>query len=54
MKPLTFKDWLKTCYAIDYDRWAPEMTPETIKIWREGYEWYLKEWEGGKCDKCGK
>lgn len=43
MKPLTFKEWLKECYAIDYDRWAPEMTDATHKVWYEGYEWYLKE-----------
>ena len=49
-KPLSFKDWLKECYAIDYDRWVPEMTDETNKIWHDGYERYLKEWEGGLSD----
>ena len=47
-KPLGFKDWLKECYAIDYDRWDSEITDITKKIWHEGYERYLKEWEDKK------
>ena len=45
MSKLNFKDWLFKYYAIDYDRWAPEMTDVTKKIWHEGYEKYLEEWE---------
>ena len=47
-KPLSFKEWLKEWYAIDYDRWVPEMTDETNKVWHDAYENYLKDWEKQK------
>ena len=47
-KPLSFKEWLKDWYAIDYDRWLPEMTDATDKIWHDGYERYLEDWEENK------
>ena len=47
-KPLSFKEWLKEYYAIDYDRWALEITDVTKKIWHEGYDRYLREWEVDK------
>lgn len=43
MKPLSFKNWLKEKFAIDFDN--TEVTDQTEKIWHEGYEEYLKEWE---------
>ena len=50
-KTLSFKDWLKTRYAIDYDRWVPEITDETNKIWHDGYNVYLNDWEENKNGK---
>ena len=50
-KPLSFKEWLKDWYAIDYDRWVPEITDETNKIWHDGYNIYLNDWEENKNGK---
>ena len=50
-KPLSFKAWLKDWYGIDYDRWLPEMTDEANKIWHDGYNIYLNDWEENKNGK---
>lgn len=38
-KVLSFKDWLFSEYAINYD--SVDVTEQTIEIWKEAYRMYL-------------